>query len=34
MANGNNGPLQDTREHPPTAVIEVPEGGHVDPTAG
>src|SRR4051812_19061870 len=33
MANGN-GPLQDTREHPPTAVIEVPDGGHVDPTAG
>ena len=33
MANGTR-PLQDTREHPPTAVIEVPEGGHVDPTAG
>jgi cell division protease FtsH len=32
-ANGN-GQVQDTREHPPTAVIEVPEGGHVDPTAG
>jgi cell division protease FtsH len=33
MANGS-GPLQDTREHPPTTVIEVPEGGHGDPTAG
>ena len=32
MANGHN-PLDDGRERPPTKVIEVPEGGYVDPGA-
>jgi cell division protease FtsH len=35
QANGSRPPedKQHVEEHPPTAVIEVPEGGHVDPDA-
>ncbi len=31
MANGHKPPADDGEEHPPEKVIEVPEGGHVDP---
>jgi len=31
-AASNGHPLQDDREHPPSAVVEVPDGGAVDPS--
>jgi cell division protease FtsH len=30
MAHGHN-PMEDQKERPPVEVIEVPEGGYVDP---
>ncbi|WP_407669320.1 ATP-dependent zinc metalloprotease FtsH [Ornithinimicrobium avium] len=31
MANGHRPPVDEGEEHPPEKVIEIPEGGHVDP---